>query len=121
MRCSREQCPIYTICSNPRINKRMLPCQPIHEAANNQRPASELPVDAEMLDQIDNRHYLDVINEVAEGIRRRRALPRLIAPALWRRLIIQALTIAQVPTMIIADVLNISTRTVRRERKQPLP
>jgi FixJ family two-component response regulator len=75
-----------------------------------------------MYDPPDYRHYLDVCNEIAAGIERQRSLPpRILAPSMWRRLIIQALTVAQLPNRMIANILNVDVRTVQRERKQPLP
>jgi hypothetical protein len=122
MRCSLEQCPIYKVCTDRRHNPRLLPCLPIHEAADNMRPATEEPLRDDMYDPPATTHYLDVINELAAGVERMRSLPpRILLPALWRRLIIRAMSEAQVPETIIAKTLHICERTVRRESRQLLP
>jgi hypothetical protein len=86
-------------------------------AANGDTPSRERTVDAGMLDQVSNVPYLDVINEIAEGLQRRMSLPSLIdKPRLLRRLIIHALIVRGCDLSTIACILNVSKRTIERER-----
>jgi HD-like signal output (HDOD) protein len=113
---SCKQCRYYNHCT-----ARAYLCPAAELYADGRYQARERTIDAGMLDQISNVHYLDVINEMAAGIERRNALPRLIAPKLIRRLIIQALAAVEVPELVIALTFGISKRTVQRERLAPLP
>ena len=95
---------------------------PAAEAYAGTTSSCEPTLDPDVIDRTyDPRHYLDVIDEIAASVERRQQLRPIVVPALLRRLIVHALTAAHYPDRIIADALNVSLRTIRYDRKAPLP
>jgi len=99
-----------------------MPCPPVEYLAGGMVCPREIPISDEIYDHQDRRHYLDVLNDIAAGVSRRRGLPpRILLPRMWRILIVHAMTAGQVPTRIIAETLNVDIRTVQRDRGMELP
>lgn len=118
MQCPRnrteDSCPIYRICTNPKINRTLSPCGPINDAADGDKPQREATLDASILDQVINRHYLDVINELSAHIDRhnQQSLPSTI-PAL-RAITIYALRQSGASLRQIAGALSLPLSTIQR-------
>jgi hypothetical protein len=95
---------------------------PAAEAYAGMQSSREPTLNPDAIDRTYNpRHYLEVINEIAASVEHRQQLEPIITPALLRRFIVHALTSVHYPARIIADALNVSLRTIRYDRKAPLP